>query len=462
MILEKGGAVAIEGAGHSGGTSPYDTSLPWLRLDGAGVVLELSAAAREWVSPDHVLGKSVDGAFHDDDRPIVQRLFAAKWTGCEDRSFRLVDARVVRLNARITGVGCTLFLHDLTRAAALDRLREDQRRIAACADLASMVARELNDPMSIVQGRLELLLDLGENDHPPNVLRYLQIALEHTRRVGTTLRNLRSVAQPRFYEVERIFVRERVDEALDLVGSRLPPANVHVDVPLDMCVGAEGPLLATILANLMTYVVDTGGKNPTLDVKAAGGREGEATIQITPRRSEFTGEFLDIERLHTFGTSVAQRLIDAFGGRVDVLRLHSGTGFAVHLPLYVDRPARARTIDDRLLVVGREESFRALTALIGNDGFDIVRESDANLAFDRIAKDASITSLACELFLPTMSGITFIEEATRRYPQRFTQHVVLLGEPGFEVPEGGPPLLAPPFVRTAMLEALGRKVRRKK
>ena len=118
------------------------------------------------------------------------------------------------------------------------RVIEDGSRLAArrhaLQELAASTAREMNDAMTIVQGRLELLIAFAL-ESPQASARHATIALEHSERITSALHNLRLVGSGgmlRFEGLDLEAVLRRAIAAVvhepDAVQLDLEPSGIRV------------------------------------------------------------------------------------------------------------------------------------------------------------------------------------------------------------------------------------------
>jgi len=131
--------------------------------------------------------------------------------------------------------------------------------------------------MAIVQGRLELLLELGVSDAAV-VQRHLDVALEHARHVTAILHNLRLVGRVPGGATDSAHVSRVVEAALQLVGARRE--RVLVEVGGDPKVGVEEALLARVVAFLVRRALDASGRSP-VHVRVRQG-QGAVAMRIGP------------------------------------------------------------------------------------------------------------------------------------------------------------------------------------
>jgi CheY-like chemotaxis protein len=330
----------------------------------------------------------------------------------------------------------------------------------ALAEFAGALARELNDPMSIVQGRLELLLELGESD-PAAVERNLRVALDHARRISAALRNLRLVGQAPAPALVPVLVSDAVGEALDLVGPRQRAAELRVDLqPADLTTGGDLALCARVIANLLNYALEAVSRGTRVELR---GRRVRDRVVLRVLGGAVTGsslgEPLDVDS--SLGLSVARTLATSIGGELDARKIPGGVSFTVSLPAPPDRPARARRSGDRLLVVGREPTARSFETLLHMDGVQVVRCPDGEGALALLDGGEDYDAVATELFLDGMSGLTFAQEATKRHPD-MTGRLLLVTDARLGSWPAEVVAVTPPLDRTLVLEALGRRVRRRR
>lgn len=87
-------------------------------------------------------------------------------------------------------------------------------RQAMVGQFVSGVAHELNNPLQVVAGLVELLQD--RQDLPPDVLSKLEKISTHATRASQTIRNLLSFARDSRLEWSRVDVKRLIDHALSL------------------------------------------------------------------------------------------------------------------------------------------------------------------------------------------------------------------------------------------------------
>ncbi len=426
---------------------------PAVVVDAAGRVCASNGALEAWLGSD-VVELDLWDLVVDSERAILREVSTSGWLGANELTFTLTTGRHVALRCHGAAPGRTLVvLHDITTRAVLDKAIEHRRRMDALSDLAGAIARDLNDPMSIVQGRLELLLELGLAD-PESTRRHLAVALEHAGRISATLRNLRLVGRATVPRLEAMDVADVIEQSLVLLGSRRDRVVVDVEPPSLEAGGAEA-MVARVVANLLRQAIDTSARGP-LDLVARRRPEGVVLTVGRTRRGAGPSTSTDAGDL-----TIDDTLLRSVGARVR-LAPQGEAWFEVVLRLPPARRARARRVEGRLLVVGSEAFSETVCALLDKDGFSFVGHRDALSALAELDNpDVSIDAVVAQLFLKVgMSGLSLAGEALRRHP-RLVGRVVLVSDAELKhLPDTIVPVDLP-LQRATLLEALGRRVRRR-
>ncbi len=395
-------------------------------------------------------------AFLPEERPVLDGLVRHGFLGVNDRMWTLVDGRRVHITACAGDDGEHLVaVRQIDRLQGLSTLDLDRVKTQALAEVAGSLARELNDPVSIVQGRLELLVELSPFGRADDGK--LSVALDHARRVSATLQNLRLVGQAPLSLLQRVPVAQSVERALDLVAPGSRRQQVTVAVAEDVVCGGEPAAFVRIIANVLQHLIDLVGRQRPLRVTADPTR-GALSIRIFSSGGP-DGELLD---LTTSGLqmSVTLALARSIGCTLSIRRGPSGASallVAQHAP---DKPGRARPIEQRVLAVGCER-FRSLVAsVLDGEGYAVVHVSDGEAALDRLEEDPTLDAVLAAMVLPGMSGLTLARAVKARHP-RFAGRFGVVADGSVDPIDDAATIVHPPLSRGPVLAALGRHTRRR-
>ncbi|MBT3223737.1 MAG: hybrid sensor histidine kinase/response regulator [Proteobacteria bacterium] len=346
-----------------------------------------------------------------------------------------------------------LGINDITHRQMLHEAAQSRKRMEGLAELAGAIACELNDPISIVQGRLELL-ELGVS--PSSFSRHVHVALEHANRISATLRNLRLVGRAATPNLKQVFLEEIFDEAFDLIGPRAKKAYIKTHVePDDLAVGGDQAMYARVVADLLRRALDTGASQ--LFIRGRRTRDAVSLIVTTWEGTLPSQMTVDEDN---FEHSLVRTLLASVGARLMVHRIGSVPVFELELPPPPERRARPQPVESRLILVGRRED-EALQAMLAREGYELAIVDSAEEALACLEGDPPIGGVVTELVLPGMSGLALGDEVVRQKEQ-LKGRVVLIANTKLPSIPLDLTVLIPPLSRVAVLEGLGKKVRRRR
>jgi len=251
-------------------------------------------------------------------------------------------------------IGAVLVLHDITDLRKLERVRRD---------FIANISHELKTPLTAIQGFAETLLS-GAMDDAQNRRRFLEIILEHSRRLARLTDDLLMLSK---IEADRLELEIRpipigtwIESCLETARLRAGEKKIEVtaEIPANLPeVAADRRRLAEVLQNLLDNAVQytlPGGKI-ILRAEVAGG-EVILTVADTgigiPRADQpriFERFYrVDVARSREaggtgLGLSIAKHLIEAQGGRIWVeSEVGRGSQFHISVPVFDQERATAR------------------------------------------------------------------------------------------------------------------------
>ncbi|KZC97569.1 MULTISPECIES: cache domain-containing protein [unclassified Thalassospira] len=222
-------------------------------------------------------------------------------------------------------------------------------KLAAIGEITAGVAHEINNPVAVLQGNLDVLRDLlGEHARLGDT--EFRLIDEQVNRINLIVTKLLQFAKPEEYAgyVERHSVAEVIDDCMPLVAHLLSRADIdvvreHHSTRLVLMNRTE---LQQVLVNLMVNALHAMSERGTLTLTDIDqDRDGVPGILITVRD---TGSGMDADVLNRIfdpfyttkrregtglGLSITKTLIDRQGGGLEVeSKLGEGTTFMIWLP----------------------------------------------------------------------------------------------------------------------------------
>jgi two-component system phosphate regulon sensor histidine kinase PhoR len=263
---------------------------------------------------------------------------------------RFFAATVASVRAADTS-GAVIVLHDITELRKLERVRRD---------FVANVSHELKTPLTAVQGFTETLL-AGAIDDPQNRIRFLEIILEHSRRLARLTDDLLKLskmdADRLELEIHRLSVSQFVESCVETAQRPAAEKNLRISVNLQEQmpdIAADRRRLAEVLQNLLDNAIQYTPPGGQIMVSAT---EDDGQVKFTvadtgigipqadqPRIFERFYR-VDVARSREvggtgLGLAIARHLVETHGGRIWV-ESEVGRGSQFHFTVPVFDPERA-------------------------------------------------------------------------------------------------------------------------
>ncbi len=235
-----------------------------------------------------------------------------------------------------------------TPTAKLEQPKLDEAAILdALAEMAAGAAHELNNPLSVISGRAQLLAQSETDAEKKRILQQIQ---QNAGELSAIIEDLMSYANPPQPRPVSTPLKQILEEAVELTSQEQQTAKK--DIQLEIAPDLRGVLVdsaqvASTIANILSNSLESyqGGTGP-VKVVAANDESGESVrITITDTGCGMDAETLrraaqpffsarDAGRKRGMGLAHAQRLIQINGGSLNIAsRPGKGTSVTVLLPV---------------------------------------------------------------------------------------------------------------------------------
>jgi len=248
--------------------------------------------------------------------------------------------------------GAVIVLHDITELRKLERVRRD---------FVANVSHELKTPLTAIQGFAETLL-AGAIDDPKNRVRFLEIILDHSRRLARLtddlLRLSKMDADRLDLEIQRLGVPHFVESCVETAQRPAAEKDLRISVNLQERlpdIAADRRRLAEVLQNLLDNAIQYTSPGGQIMLSAsADASEVKFTVSDTgigipqadqPRIFE---RFYRVDAARSrevggtgLGLAIAKHLVEAHGGRIWVeSEVGQGSQFYFTVPIFdSERPS---------------------------------------------------------------------------------------------------------------------------
>lgn len=350
-------------------------------------------------------------------------------TICTDGRVRCMDAHTSPLwsDGNITGV--MVFMSDITerklaqeRAARSDKLR-------ALGELAAGVAHNLNNSLTVIQGRAQLLL-MRSNAEEGNK-KSLEVITQAVSDCSQTLRRLLDFSRrDARRNTSTVDLSELITSSVEIARPKWQSDSAGRSGKIDVRIETSGPVLVLgdsselreVVLNLIFNAVDAMTDGGVIKIGTrVEGNTGRFWISdtgpgIAPEvMARIFEPFYTTkgERGTGLGLSASHGIIENHGGDINVTSdLGKGTRFEVILPLnekaspsVVAAGPEVKARGSRVLVVEDEENIRTLlNDAFRAEGHDVVEATTGAEALERL-DHGKFDLMICDLGLPELSGL---------------------------------------------------------
>ena len=142
-------------------------------------------------------------------------------------------------------------------------------RLAAMGELAASIVHEINNPLTVIQGRVELMLMQG--DLAPHQQESLHAVLDQNKRLGNLVHNVLSFSRSQPTQPQLIDINDLLKEVLSLLGDLKKQAatiETAMDESLPQVYTDPGPL-QQVFMNLFLNAMDAKPKKGSLNVRTS-------------------------------------------------------------------------------------------------------------------------------------------------------------------------------------------------
>jgi PAS domain S-box-containing protein len=350
-----------------------------------------------------------------------------------DSTVRNVEAHTSPLwkDGNVTGV--LLFLRDVTERKLAQEVMAQSDKLRAVGELAAGVAHNLNNSLTVIKGRAQLLL-MRSTDEP--TVKSLKVITNAVEDGSMTLRRILEFARREsFKEFAPVELGELIGSSIEIARPKWQSKaarnssyeiNVRIDNRGPVYVFGEAAELREVMLNLIFNAVDAMPDGGTMEVGARAelesgcfwvadsgcGMAAETTARIfepfyTTKGKKGTG----------LGLSASHGIISRHSGEIMVVsEPGEGTRFEVRLPLCADnarfvqqtevaQPVTKEVSEARILIVEDDETVSSMLT----EAFDAAghRVTSIKMGSEAISylESNECDLIVCDLGLPDIGGL---------------------------------------------------------
>ena len=357
-------------------------------------------------------------------------------------------------------------------------------KLSALGQLIAGVAHELNNPLTTIIGRAEIMLGEVKSE---KALRDLEQISKQGQRAAKIVQNLLSFARQTVPEKQLCDVNQILQGVLEMLEYDLRVSNIEVKTELDPDF-PQTMVDANQIQQVFVNIVNNA--NQAMKEQELPGR---LTVRTGRQDDRLTVEFTDTgpgmgaeQQGHIFepffttkpeskgtglGLSISYGIVKAHRGGIDVRSSEGeGTTFIIELPVIAE-PSPA-SIDEthevrhtklniqKVLVIDDEETINELiTEILKEEGCHVDAVTTGELALQKM-KEQTYDLILCDIRMPGMDGLEVYSQIERTIPQLAQRFLFLTGDISEQtrtfLQNTEKPYLMKPFTREAFLEELSK------
>lgn len=450
-----------------------------LDLNGRFTWMNERARASSDLIPTGLLGRQLGEIVAAESRERVAdnlaRTFAGEATQCEvqviraDATVRYVEAHISPLWKDGNVSGALVFLRDMTeRKRAQERMAQSDK-LRAVGELAAGVAHNLNNALTVIQGRAQLLMMRTDDESTKKSLEVITRAVADG---SQTLRRIldfarRDMAQ----EFAPVDLAELISSSVEIARpkwqNRSATRSGSIDVTIEnqgaVYVLGESAELREVVLNMIFNAVDAMPDGGTIET----GTRNELDTACFWVADTGCGMPPDVverifepfyttkgERGTGLGLAASHGIIARHGGRIMVVSEEGlGTRFEVRLPMYEKSGQARRSAEEsvaasqasapvevnraRVLIVEDEERVRAVMRdtfeTAGHEVTEAATGSQAIARLEEAQEEGKFDLVVSDLGLPEISGLHVARWVKEHCPE--TLFILVTGWPEMVMPE---------------------------
>ena len=348
-------------------------------------------------------------------------------------------------------------LKNHTQEKIQDKLRQTQK-LEVLGTLASVIAHDLNNQLTVVLGNLSLSLDTLGPDHPVHdEILEAQHAAQRCVEMTRGLVRLTQSVKPELKPVRLDQLMKSTERILRRVIPSTVPTRFGRNT--ELMVFADAPQLQQVILNLAANASMGMPDQSLLELKT---RNGSTHVTISVSVSSI-GKLPDLPKRRYQPFSVAEafgdpsslglardvEIVQAHGGFIERAHDGSGTAFLVSLPVAdrreTNRPETSgpsTAVTPFILVVEDDDAVRkAAVKILLRKGYNVIEARDGEGAVELFSANADDIDL---IFIDlTMPGISGLEALQQMRTVRSTVKAILAS--GYEIEQADAQFLPKPY-----------------
>jgi two-component system, LuxR family, sensor kinase FixL len=252
----------------------------------------------------------------------------------------------ISLNAFNTRRGhqVVAFVTDISERRSMEREVRRNETLNALGAVATGIAHELNNPLAVMESRIELMLT-PEKELAPETRSDLLVLLRNVVRAGRISRNMLSLARQPPGVPQPVDINATIEEAVQIAAAEERGWSLRIEMQLERplaMISGDATSLSQVLVNLLANAREAEARNVKIETATVAESPGSIKIEVTDDGSGMTSDIAAklFEPFFTtksggtgLGLWLSQRIIRDHSGAIAVESSPGkGTTFVMTLP----------------------------------------------------------------------------------------------------------------------------------
>ncbi|RDI45620.1 ATP-binding protein [Falsibacillus pallidus] len=246
------------------------------------------------------------------------------------------------LTSWISLIIVVFIIENVNQQNAINEEMQHAEKLNIISQLAASVAHEVRNPMTSVNGFLQLMKD--DDNLKDSQRHYISIALNELNHAQSIINDYLSLAKPSSEGLSTINVSEEVEKTIELMKSYSNIQNIHIETEIedDLYMKGNKGEVKQILVNIMKNGIEAMDNGGTLKVQVFN-KHGAAMIEISDSGKGMTHTqlkklgvpfYTTKEKGTGVGMTITFQLVHAMKGKIDVeSEPGKGTSIRIKFPL---------------------------------------------------------------------------------------------------------------------------------
>lgn len=411
-----------------------------LDLEGRFMWMNERAEANNYLLSTSLIGRHFNEMVAVEERDAVSRNLSRTIQGedtqCEvqtirpDGTIRYVEAYTSALWREGTVTGVLVFLRDITERKRSQERMAQSDKLRAVGELAAGVAHNLNNSLTVIQGRAQLLQMRATDEATSKSLEVITRAVSDS---AQTLRRMLDFARRgTSTDFAPVDLSDLIASSVEIARPKWHSSSATRSGKIEVQVVEQGPVyvygdaaeLREVVLNMIFNAVDAMPEGGTIEMGTRAEIDS-ACFWVADTGRGMPPEVVEriFEPFYTtkgergtgLGLSASHGIVARHNGQIMVVSFAGeGTRFEVRLPLYeeakrarheVARSPLVQVAPARILVVEDEERVRSLLSdIFEAAGHRVVQASDGGEALRRLEEE-EFELVISDIGLPEVSGL---------------------------------------------------------